>query len=316
MEIIYPENATKIKQESAAAVGFFDGVHKGHRYLIEQLKTNAGLRKLPTSIVTFSTHPKKILHGDFPPCLLNSLDERLYHLDSAGIDYCYLFPFTEEFSKLTAGDFIREILDKQLKIKFLLIGYDHKFGRGRNEGFEHYVEFGKTCGMAVEQAGAFSTLPGASFGSTAIRHFLQEGNVRQAAEMLSYFYTLDGTVISGDRLGRTIGFPTANLELSEKDKLIPKNGVYAGNVTLCEEKHRGMIYIGRRPTFSPQGEVRIEAHILNFNKTVYGEKMQIELTDFLRPDISFRNPEELRAQLEKDRKSLSENVILSPPLLI
>jgi riboflavin kinase/FMN adenylyltransferase len=310
MEIIYPDEATKIKTETAATIGFFDGVHKGHRYLIEQLKENAGRRKLPTSAVTFSVHPKKILQSEFPLQLLNSLEERMAQLASAGLDYCYVYPFTKEFSKLTAEDFIRQILDRQLRIKLLLIGYDHKFGRGRNEDFEQYVEFGKACGISVEQAGVFSDVSVASFSSTAIRRFLREGKVKQAAEMLSYPYTLEGRVISGNRLGRTIGFPTANLELFEKDKLIPKDGVYAGWVNLLGEQYNGMIYIGRRPTLSSRGEVRIEAHILDFDKTVYGEKIQIELLDFIRPEISFQNLEELRKQLQKDRESASK--IISP----
>jgi riboflavin kinase/FMN adenylyltransferase len=303
MEIIYINDLTIIENETAATVGFFDGVHKGHRYLIEQLKKKAGLLGLPTSVITFSAHPKKVLQSEYPLQLLNSFDERMRHLVSTGIDYCYVIHFTKKISEITAENFIRQILHKQLKIKFLLIGYDHKFGKGRNREFKDYVEFGKACGITVDKAEELPDNSVSSFSSTSIRRFLQEGNVQKATAMLSYRYILEGNVVSGNRLGRTIGFPTANIELVEKEKLIPPKGVYACIVNIDGEKYYGMIYIGRRPTVSTQGEKRIEVHIFDFEKDIYGEKIQIELMDFLRPDVSFPSLEDLRKQLEKDKEN-------------
>jgi riboflavin kinase/FMN adenylyltransferase len=297
MEIIYINDSTVIKKETAGSIGFFDGVHRGHRYLIEQLKQKAELYGLPTSIITFSNHPKKVLRRDFPIELLNSFDERIRQLASTGIDCCYVIPFTKEFSEITAENFIRQMLREQLKIKFLLIGYDHRFGKGRNSRFEHYLAYGKACGITVDKAGKLPDESVSSFSSTTIRKLLLEGNVIKAAGMLSYNYLLEGNVTAGNRLGRTIGFPTANIELTEKEKLIPLEGVYAGRVNIDGKKYTGMLYIGRRPTISSQGETRIEVHILDLNENIYGKKIQVELIDFLRPERSFLNLNELQKQL-------------------
>jgi riboflavin kinase/FMN adenylyltransferase len=304
MEVIHIDDSSIIKEETAGATGFFDGVHRGHRYLINQLKEKAVLHGLPSSIITFANHPKKILDNQFPVALLNSFDERICRLASTGIDYCYVIPFTRTFSEITAENFIRQILGKQLKIKLLLIGYDHRFGKGNNYTFEHYLTFGKTCGISVDKAGKLPDDSVFSFSSTTIRRLLLEGDVKKAAGMLSYNYLLEGKVIAGNRLGRTIGFPTANIELTEKEKLIPKEGVYAGNVTLNEKKYAGMLYIGRRPTLSAQGEKRIEVHILDFNEDIYGKHIQVELIDFIRPDMHFANLHELQKQLEKDKEKV------------
>jgi riboflavin kinase/FMN adenylyltransferase len=304
MEIIHIDDSSIITQETAGTTGFFDGVHRGHRYLINQLREKAALHNLPSSVITFSNHPKKILDSEFPVALLNSFDERMRQLASTGIDYCYVIRFTQAFSEITAENFIRQILGKQLKIKSLLIGYDHRFGKGNSYTFEHYLAFGKTCGITVDKAEKLPDDSVSSFSSTAIRRLLQEGDVKKAAGMLSYNYLLEGKIIAGNRLGRTIGFPTANIELTEKEKLIPREGVYAGRVILDGEKYAGMLYIGRRPTLSAQGEKRIEVHILDFNREVYGEHIQVELIDFLRPDMYFADMNELQKQLGKDRENL------------
>jgi riboflavin kinase/FMN adenylyltransferase len=229
MKVIRIDDSTVIHNETASSIGFFDGVHRGHRYLIEQLKENAQLLGLPTSIITFSNHPKKVLQSKYPLKLLNSFDERMKQLASTGINYCYVMHFTEAFSEITAESFIRR-LSRELKIQFLLIGYDHRFGNGRSHTFEHYLAFGKTNNIIVDRAKELPKNTEPSCSSTIIRQLLQEGKVEKAAELLSYNYPLEGNVIHGDQLGRSIGFPTANIELIEKEKLIPKEGVYAGIV--------------------------------------------------------------------------------------
>ena len=307
MQVIYIDDSTVIEKETATTIGFFDGVHRGHQHLIEQLKKQAQTLNLPTSVITFSAHPGKVVQNKRSIKLLNSFDERIQLLDSTGIDYCYVIDFTKKFSKISAEDFIKEKLYKQFKVKMLLIGYDHKFGKGRSGDFQHYLEYGKDCGIIVRKAERLQNEE-VSVSSTKIRNDLREGDVESAAKMLSYNYTLDGIVIMGNKLGRTIHFPTANLELIEKDKLIPFEGVYAAWVHVDNQKYQGMAYVGNRPTISSQGEERIEVHIFNFNKDIYGEKIQIEFVDFLRQDISFNNIEDLREQLEKDKKNAAQKL--------
>ena len=301
MQVIYIDDSTVIEKETATTIGFFDGVHRGHRHLIKQLKKQAQALNLPTSVITFSEHPGKVIQNNRSIQLLNSFDERIQLLASTGIDYCYVIDFTKKFARTSAEDFIKEKLHKQFNIKMLLVGYDHKFGKGRSGDFQQYLEYGKDCGITVEKAERLHNEE-VSISSTKIRNDLREGDVESAAKMLSYNYTLEGAVIIGNKLGRTIHFPTANLELIEKDKLIPLEGVYTAWAHIDDQKYQGMIYIGKRPTVSTQGEERIEIHIFNFNQDIYGKKIQIEFVDFLRQDISFNGIEELQKQLEKDKE--------------
>ncbi|MDR0799134.1 MAG: riboflavin biosynthesis protein RibF [Dysgonamonadaceae bacterium] len=301
MKVVPISDSVALQQPAATTVGFFDGVHRGHRYLIEQLKKHAQTLNLPASVVTFSAHPKKILQPGRSLQLLNSYDERIRQLASTGLDYCYLIPFTQAFSELTAEEFIQKILHKQLNIRFLLIGYDHKFGRGCTQDFADYAEIGHTCGIQVVQAKEWRN-PDVSISSTQIRHAVQSGDMQRAAEMLSYPYTLEGIVVEGNHLGRTIGFPTANLSLNESDKLLPPNGVYASTVIVNEQPHKAMTYIGERPTLALCGEKRIETYLFHFNQNLYGQNLRIELHRFIRSDMTFGNLEELRAQLLSDQR--------------
>jgi riboflavin kinase/FMN adenylyltransferase len=280
-----------------AAIGFFDGVHRGHRYLIEQLKQYALSEKLPAAVITFPQHPRKVLQQDYQPKLLNTFDERMQQLTSTGVDYCYLIEFSKAFSETSAKDFIQEILYKQLNVKGLLIGYDHRFGKNCSESFEQYVEYGKACGMKVFPAAETDE----HISSTTIRQLLSEGKVDIVAQKLSCFYCLEGEVVHGNHLGRTIGFPTANLRLNDPNKMIPLEGVYAARVSIGENHYGGMAYIGTRPTVVAQGEQRIEVNIFNFDCDIYGEILRLELIAFTRPDIHFQGLEALTAQLTADR---------------
>ena len=307
MQVIYIDDSTVVEKETACSIGFFDGVHRGHQHLIGQLKKQARSLGLSTSIITFSAHPGKIVQNNRSVKLLNSFDERIQQLASTGIDYCYVISFTKEFSEISAEDFIKEKLHKQLKVKMLMVGYDHKFGKGRTHEFLDYLEYGKDCGVIVKKAERLQNEE-VSVSSTKIRNDLKEGDVENAAKMLSYNYSLEGTVITGNKLGRTIHFPTANIEPTEKDKLIPLEGVYAVWAYVDNQKYSGMAYIGKRPTFSSQGEDRIEVHIFDFNKDIYGKKLRFEFINFLRQDVSFGGIEELRKQLEKDKEKATQRL--------
>ena len=301
MKTNYITNFSQIEYETLATVGFFDGVHRGHRYLLDRMKEYARMVGLKTAIVTFPVHPRKVLQQDYQPKLLNSLEERIRHLASTGIDYCYVLDFTREFSEITACDFIQQILQKQLKIKELLIGYDHKLGKGRTDAYEQYAAYGQACGMRFRQIEKLPETDEQHISSTAIRRMLMEGKIREAGAILSYAYTLEGEVVHGNHLGRTIGFPTANLDLNDKDKIIPREGVYAVDVEVEGQSYKGMAYIGKRPTVTSGGEQRVEVNIFDFDKDIYGEQLRIEFTDFLRPDIRFDNLDQLKTQLAQDR---------------
>ncbi|MDL2243809.1 riboflavin biosynthesis protein RibF [Bacteroidales bacterium OttesenSCG-928-J19] len=299
-KVIYWDNEPLPEVGLAASVGFFDGVHRGHHCLIEQLKEEAQLKILPTALITFSNHPRKVLNKEYRPELLTGTDERLKLLSQTGIDYLIVIPFTPAFSALSANEFIHEILCKQLHVQLLLIGHDHKFGKDRKENFDDYVRYGSLCDMKVIQAYRYEEGDD-KFSSTRIRHYLKEGNVHKAAQLLSYNYTLEGIVQQGNQIGRNIGFPTANIRLSEPDKLIPQEGVYAVLVHWNGETYPGMLYIGQRPTVSSFGEKRIEVHLLNFNQDLYNESLQVEFVDFIRPGMRFSDLEHLQTQLKKDR---------------
>ena len=299
METVYITDFSQIKDTTIASVGFFDGVHRGHRYLIDRMKEQARAEGLETAVITFPVHPRKVLQQDYQPKLLNSFEERLLHLASTGIDYCYILPFTREFSELTACDFIRQVLHRQLKVEELLIGYDHQFGKDRTGNYELYAAYGQACGMKVQQ---IEKSPSEHISSTVIRRMLVEGKIREATSALSYAYALEGEVVHGNHLGRTIGFPTANLDLNEKDKILPREGVYAVEVEVEGQAYKGMAYIGKRPTVTSDGDPRVEVNIFDFDKDIYGEQVHIEFTDFLRPDIRFAGLDQLKAQLSQDKR--------------
>ncbi len=291
-----------------ATVGFFDGVHSGHRFLIEQLKTIAGKKNLPSAAITFPVHPRKVLQSDFQPDLLSDFQEKLFQLSGSGVDYCFVIDFTIKLSQLTAKEFIQDILFQKLHVKTLLVGYDHRFGKNRSEGLDSYIMYGEECGMSVIKAESLS-YKNAYVSSTMIRNLLLDGKIKKANKILTYHYYLEGTVIDGDKLGRKIGFPTANLELLEKNKLIPKTGIYAVWVHFNNTRHKGMLYIGERPTVSSSNTgLRIEVNLLNFNKNLYGKKLTVEFIEYLRDDMKFDDLNQLVEQLEKDRE-MTEHIL-------
>jgi riboflavin kinase/FMN adenylyltransferase len=300
MKIINSNHTFQLNDAMAATIGFFDGVHAGHRFLLAQLKTQAKVRELPSMVITFPQHPQSVLHSEFQPKLLNTFDERIERLSLSGIDYCLLLDFTPSLSRLSAKEFIQKKLKEEWHVKLLLIGYNHRFGKNRAEGFEDYVKYGEACGMEIMRA---LELPDIPVSSTRIRTCLFEKRIEEANRMLSYSYRLEGTVIEGNRLGRTIGFPTANLKINDKNKMIPGEGIYAVWVYWKLRKYGGMAYIGKRPTITAHGEPRIEVHLFDFSGDLYGETLQLDFVEFLREDKRFENVEDLQNQLFLDRET-------------
>ena len=308
MKTIYANDLQQLNELNpgiAATVGFFDGVHLGHRFLIEQLKEEAHKAGIPSAVITFPIHPRKILHTDYLPKLLTNFEEKIFQLSATGIDYCIVIDFTKELSGYSAQDFIRQMLFEQLHVKLLLAGYDHRFGKDRKEGFDEYKKYGEDIGLKVILANPLIRKK-ITPNSTVIREMLLQGDVKGAALLLSYNYQLKGLVVDGNKKGSEIGFPTANIDLFDKEKIIPKEGVYAVRVTAEENTFGGMLYTGYRPTLFNRGELRIEVNIFDFKGNLYGKNIVVEFIDYLRGDIKFKNEKDLIAQLKKDKKAAIE----------
>lgn len=301
MKII--DSIQKISESSSvAAIGFFDGVHQGHRALINSVRQEAERANNTSAIVTFRTHPRQVLNSDCRFSLLTTTDEKLELLEKTGIDYAIVLDFTPEMSLLSAREFL-QLLKENYNIQALFIGYDHRFGHNRKEGFEDYTAYGKESGVQIFKAEAFS-MDKTNISSSIIRQLLETGNIKQANRFLSYRYAITGNVIDGFKLGRKLGFPTANISLLNTEKLIPAHGVYAVETVLPNGEVRdGMLNIGNRPTLERQGDYSIECHIFDFTGDLYGKDLTVRFVSYLRPERKMNSLEELKAQLKEDKQN-------------
>ena len=283
-----------------AGIGFFDGVHLGHQSLINDLKRSAAEAGFASAVVTFRRHPRSVLNSEYRPQLINLFNEKMQHLSDTGIDYVIALDFDIAMSKMSSYEFIKFLRDK-FNLVGLYIGYDHRFGHNRSDGFEDYQRYGKELGVEIYKAGV--ALAGTTpISSSVIRRFLKEGDVSVVNEMLTYRYTLSGKVVSGYGVGRTIGFKTANIEVEDLDKLIPGNGVYAVYVKTADGVMRkGMMNIGNRPTVHDNVERAIEVHIFDFDGELYEDNIEIFFEKFMRPERKMSGLDELKSQLSKDR---------------
>ena len=286
---------------SVATIGFFDGVHLGHRHLINQVKMAASLNGWCSSIITFPVHPRQVIQSNYQPSLLSSPEEKVELLGTTGIDNCILLPFTRELSQLTAREFMQLLYDNY-KVRMLVIGYDHRFGHNRAETFEDYCRYGRELGIHIMQATAY-TQEQDKVSSSAIRRALLSGEISTATKYLGYNYFMQGTIVSGYQVGRKIGFPTANLQVDFPNKLIPAIGVYAVRVSVKGQNYKGMLNIGHRPTINNGTDLSIEVHILDFEGDIYNQPMRIEFIDFLRPEAKFHSVDELVLQIQKDKEA-------------
>ncbi|MCQ2193240.1 MAG: bifunctional riboflavin kinase/FAD synthetase [Paludibacteraceae bacterium] len=284
----------------ALTIGFFDGVHAGHRYLIDQVRAVADDEHLKAAIFTFWPHPRITLNEHYKPNLLNSLDEKKELLMSSPLDYCIMTDFSMDLANLVAFDFMKEVLVKKLNVKHLIVGYDHRFGRNREEGFDDYVKHGLELGIKVTQADPYSD-NNYTISSSFIRQLLAVGEINMANHYLGYPYALSGTVEKGQQVGRTIGFPTANLKLNIPNKCLPKIGVYAAMVGVGDKHYKSMLYIGTRPTTTVD-ELSIEAHLFNYEGDLYGQDITIYVEDRIRNQHKFEDLATLKKQLQKDAR--------------
>ncbi|MBL0013995.1 MAG: bifunctional riboflavin kinase/FAD synthetase [Flavobacterium sp.] len=293
-------------KKAIVTIGTFDGVHVGHQKIIERLVENARNRNAESAILTFFPHPRMVLQDQTEIRLLNTIDERTSLLEKKGLDNLIIHPFDKAFSRLTAEEFVKNILVDQLNIEKIVIGYDHRFGRNRTANIDDLIEFGEKYNFEVEQISA-QEIQEASVSSTKIRTALEEGNIALANQFLGYSYFLTGVVQEGKQLGRTIGFPTANLKIVENYKLIPKEGVYIVESNLEGRKVYGMMNIGTNPTFDER-LLSIEIHFLDFDADLYNQKIQISLLKYLRPEQKFESVALLKTQLEIDKNQTLQYV--------
>jgi riboflavin kinase/FMN adenylyltransferase len=290
----------QVLQKAVVTIGAFDGVHIGHKKILNRLTELSNLVNGESVLITFWPHPRFVLKKDSEPIgLLNTLEEKIHLLDTYNIDHLLILNFNEEFSKLTADAFIEEILIKAIGTKYLVLGYDHRFGNNR-EGSIDYLNSNKDRFGIESIEIPKQEIESLTISSTLIRKALLNGDSGTANQNLGYPYLLRGFVIEGNKLGRTIGFPTANIFIEDQDKLIPKNGVYAVHVYLEGERYKGMLNIGVRPTINNDKRRTIEVHIFDFNKDIYGKTLRLELNAFMREEAMFNGLDALIDQLKKD----------------
>lgn len=286
-------------KKTVVTIGTFDGVHLGHQKIIERLIATAKDRKSESVILTFFPHPRMVLQDQNEIRLLNTINERKELLKKSGLENLIVHPFDKEFSRLTAEDFVKNILVEKLKVDKIIIGYDHRFGRNRTADINDLIEFGSEYNFEVEQISA-KEIQDTSVSSSKIRTALNEGNIELANQYLGYSYFLTGVVQKGKQLGRTIGFPTANLKIEEQYKLIPKQGAYIVACELNVTKVYGMMNIGTNPTVNGNNQ-SIEIHFLDFDGDLYNQQIKVELLSYIRAEQKFESVNQLQKQLEKDK---------------
>ncbi|PVX45677.1 riboflavin kinase/FMN adenylyltransferase [Flavobacterium sp. 103] len=288
-------------KKTILTLGTFDGVHFGHKKILEKVTQNTENEKYESLVLTFFPHPRMVLQEDSDIKMLNTIDEKIELLDKIGIQNLVIHPFDESFSRLTAEEFVKNILVDQFHIHKIIIGHDHRFGRNRTANIDDLKAFGKQYDFEVEEISA-QEIKEVSVSSTKIRQALIEGNVALANEFLGYNYSLTGIIAKGKQLGRTIGFPTANLKLEENFKLIPKNGVYIVKSIINSKMVLGMMNIGFNPTVDGKNQT-IEINYFDFNEDLYDQKITVSILERIRSEEKFDSVALLKEQLEKDRNT-------------
>ena len=301
MKIIRSITAFNSSEKTIVTIGTFDGIHIGHQKILKDLIKTAKKEGKKSVLLTFFPHPRMVLQKDNKILLLNTIEEKSGLLEKMGLDYLIIHPFSKEFSRLTALDFVRDILVNKLNTSRLIIGYDHHFGKNREGNIHQLKEYSLLYDFKVEEIPA-QDIDDVSVSSTKIRTALKEGNLKTANNYLGYHYMINGTVVSGKKLGGTIGFPTANLEIKEPYKLIPKTGVYIIKTHINTDLYTGIMNIGFNPTVLGKHQT-IEAHLFDFNEDLYGKEIMIEFIYFLREEHKFKSVKELVVQLNIDKEN-------------
>ena len=289
-------------KNAAVTIGTFDGVHLGHQKIIQQLKAAAQSINGESVIFTFYPHPRMVLHPDDDSLkLLSTEEEKRELLEKFGVDHLIVHPFTKEFSRITYTEYVRDILVNKLKVKKLIIGYNHHFGRNREGSFEQLKKLAPVYKFELEKISA-QDINHVEISSTKIRKALEAGDVKTANKFLGYTYSIKGMVVKGKGLGKGLGYPTANTVVDDKYKLVPANGIYAVTVEVAGKMHNGMMSIGINPTVSANNAKTIEVNIFDFEKDIYGENIRIFFREKIRDEKKFANMEELKKAIDGDKE--------------
>ena len=296
-------------KDSVVTIGTFDGVHLGHQKIIKRLVAIAHAEQIQALVLTFFPHPRMVVQEDMSIKLINTIDEKAELIQNLGVDHLVIKAFTKDFSRLTALEYVRDVLVNKLHIKHIIIGYDHHFGRNRTANINDLKEFGAFYGFEVTEIDAHE-VGDVAVSSTKIRTALENGDIKTANQFLGYNFMLSGSVVKGRGLGKTIQFPTANLKINESYKLIPKKGVYLVQSLIETKLVYGMMNIGTNPTVSSSEDVSIEVFLFDFDQSLYGRQITVELLDWIRDEIKFPGLQELKLQLESDRQAALDKIEL------
>ena len=298
MKLFHSISDFNCNKKTVVTLGTFDGVHLGHQKIINRLLNSVSHDDLETVVLTFSQHPRTVLYADDKIKLLNTNEEKISLLEKKGIDNLIIHPFDMAFYELSGEEFVKNILVDKLNIQKIIIGYDHRFGKNRSSDIHDLIYFGKKYHFDVEQISA-KEIDEISISSTKIRNAILMGDIALANQYLGYNYLFSGKVIRGNQLGRQIGFPTANIYVENKYKIIPKNGVYIVEVFFNEKSFNGIMNIGLKPTIGGKN-ISIEVNIFNFDQDIYNQKISISVLEFIRSEIKFNNIEQLINQIKID----------------
>jgi riboflavin kinase/FMN adenylyltransferase len=290
------------KSDSVVTIGTFDGVHIGHQKIIKRLVKMARKNDMQAVVLTFFPHPRMVLQKDMSLKLINTIDEKSLLLEKLGVDHLVVKNFTKEFSRLSALEFVRDVLVNKLKTKIIIIGYDHHFGRNRAANIDDLHEFGEVYNFKVKEISA-QEIDDVAVSSTKIRNALEEGDLSSVNKFLGYNFMLTGIVVKGKGIGKKLDFPTANLKIEENYKLTPKNGVYVVRSEIDGKSVFGMMNIGTNPTFNSGSKQFIEINFFDFDQSLYGHKLQVDLIDRLRDEKKFGSADELKKQLRSDKQN-------------
>ena len=301
LKIFHSINDFRSTKKTIITLGTFDGVHIGHKKILEKVLQNTNGEQYESLVLTFFPHPRMVLQGNSDIKLLNTINEKIDLLQGIGIENLVIHPFDEAFSRLTAEEFVKTILVDRLNIQKIIIGYDHRFGRNRTANIDDLINYGQQYGFEVEQI-SVQEINEISVSSTKIRQALSEGDMTLANDYLGYDYFITGTVVEGKQLGRTINFPTANIKIQENYKLIPQNGVYIVKSGIENKIVYGMMNIGFNPTVNGQNR-SIEVHYFDFNAELYDKEIQVSILHRIRSEQKFPSFDLLKEQLEKDKQT-------------
>ncbi|HEY1031252.1 MAG TPA: bifunctional riboflavin kinase/FAD synthetase [Flavipsychrobacter sp.] len=300
MAIFYNTDTLPAFKDAVITIGTFDGVHMGHKVILQQIVKHAKEAGGESILITFEPHPRKLIAPDQPLKILTPLEQKLQLVLNEGVDHVVVAPFTQAFAGLSAEAYIKDFLVAKFKPKAIVIGYDHRFGHDRAGDIDLLKKYAATHSYTVYEIPA-QLIEEAAVSSTKIRNAIQAGHVSEATQMLGRHYSITGTVISGAKLGRTIGFPTANVQPQDADQLIPEKGVYAVQLQWKGQAYNGMLNIGNRPTVSNELILHIEAHLFDFNEDIYNEMVEIIFVQRLRDEVKFPSLDALKEQLQKDK---------------